>query len=326
MKILVTGANGFIGSHIVEKFIQKGHQVRCLVHRNLTWLKNLPVELVYGSITKPETLVPAIKDVDFVFHSAAVLRVVKTSEYYEVNHIGTKNLIEAVFKHNPDIKRFVYISSQSAMGPEQTQIQPSQEKKIEECPVSDYGRSKLLGEKEVLKFKEKIPVTILRPGAVYGPRDADLFPFFKLIQNGIFPVLTGSNDCVVNLLFVNDLAEICYSITQRRSLSEDIYFLAENQPYTWQEIGKTIAKISNKKIKIFFLPLWLVKTIATISEFTMKLKNKPAKLNRDKVKEFCQSCWVSDSSLTEKEFNFKFTALEIGARITYNWYKENGWL
>ncbi|MFN3966478.1 MAG: NAD-dependent epimerase/dehydratase family protein [Endomicrobiia bacterium] len=319
MKILVTGANGFIGSHIVEKFLQKGEKVRCLVHKNLTWLKDKPVELFYGSITHPETLPDAVKDIDFVFHCAAVLRVVKTQEYYEINHIGTKNLIETVYRYAPNIKRFVYISSQAAMG-------PSQETNKEECPVSDYGRSKLLGEKEVLKFKGKIPVAVLRPAAVYGPRDVDLLPFFKMVQKGIFPVLTGDENCVVQLLFVNDLVEICYIITQKNTLSKDIYFLAENKPYTWQEIGKIIAKISNKKIKIFVLPVWFVKTMATISEFTMKLKNKPAKLNRDKVKEFCQNCWIADSSLSEKEFNFKFTELEIGARITYNWYKEKGWI
>jgi len=319
MKILITGANGFVGSHIVENFIKKGHQVRCLIHKNLTWLKDKPVELFYGSITQPETLVEAVKGTDFVFHSAAVLRVVRKEEYYKINHIGTKNIVEIVYKHNPNIKRFVYISSQAAMG-------PSTEKNQEECPVSEYGRSKLLGEKEVLSFKDKLPVTILRPAAVYGPRDTDLLPFFKFAEKGIFPILSGKRDSLIQMVFVQDIVDICDIITQKEKFQQDVYFLAENKPYTWQEIGKTIEKISQKNIKTLVIPSWIVKTIAGASELFMRLKNKPAKLNRDKIKEFSQNCWVSDSSVTESDFNFKFTELEIGVKITYNWYKENGWL
>jgi len=319
MKILITGANGFIGSHIVEKFIQKGHQVRCLVHKNVTWLKNKPVELFYGNITQPDTLVQAIEGVDFVFHCAAVLRVLKPEEYYKINHIGTKNLVEAVYKYNPDIRRFVYISSQAAMGP----IKGENEK---ECPVSDYGRSKLLGEKEVLSFKDKLAVTILRPAAVYGPRDTDLLPFFKFAEKGIFPILSGKKNSFIQMVFVKDVVEICDMLTQKEKFQKDIYFLAENRAYTWQEIGKTIERISQKNIKIFVVPAWTVKTIALASELFMRLKNKPSKLNRDKVKEFTQECWVSDPSNTEKDFGFKFTDLETGIKITYNWYKENTWL
>ncbi|MDI6641439.1 MAG: NAD-dependent epimerase/dehydratase family protein [Elusimicrobiota bacterium] len=328
MKVLVTGANGFIGSHIVEEFVKYGDTVRCLVHKNLTWIKNLPVEIYRGSITQPDTLLDAVKDIDFVFHSAAVLRVINTEDYYRINHLGTKNLIETIYRTNPNIKRFVYISTQSAMGPLES-YKPTELKDVRSIckPVSEYGRSKLLGEEEVIKFKDKLPVTILRPSAVYGPRDQDLLPFFKCISYGFFPVLTGRNECFVQLLFVKDLSQICYLITQRSKLDSTVYFLSEKKPYTWEEIANMISQVANKKIKIIRLPIGLVNLIASISEVFMKyFKDKPAKLNRDKVKEFCQKYWLADQSQSEKEFNFKFTELEIGIKITYNWYKENKWL
>lgn len=321
MKILVTGANGFVGSTIVEKFVNDGHQVKCLVHKNLSWIKNLKVELSPGSITQPETLIGAVKNIDLVFHLAGVLRASNKETYYAVNHIGTKNLIEAVYKFNPNINRFVYISSQAAMGPSE-----GNQPKGPECvcsPVSDYGRSKLFGEEEVLKFKDRLPVTILRPAAVYGPRDKDLLPFFKFVAKGIFPILTGNSESYVQLLFVNDLAEICAIITKRKELNNRIYFLSEKKAYLWQEIGQTISKIADKKIRIIVLPLWLINSMAFISENFMKLKGASAALNRDKISEFCQKYWIGEPEATEKEFGFKFTKLGQGAKITYNWYKEN---
>ncbi|OGS19250.1 MAG: hypothetical protein A3J83_06200 [Elusimicrobia bacterium RIFOXYA2_FULL_40_6] len=326
MKILITGANGFVGTNLAQKFIIGGHSVRCLVHKNLSELKNLPVEIRHGSITDSVTLVDAVKGVDFVFHCAGVLRAKDTKTFYDINQTGTKNLIETVHKYNPSIKRFIYISSQAAMGPCINLTNPKDPDSICE-PVSDYGRSKMLGENEVLKFKDKLPVTILRPAAIYGPYDKDIFTFFQMASKGFFPILTGRKKCFVQLLFINDLVEICSLILTNNGLKRNTYFLAEKQHYSWQEIGKIISAAIGKKIFIFTLPGWLVKFAALLSEASMKvIKNEPSAFNMDKVKEFCQKYWLGDSSKTEQEFKFTFTSLENGAKITYNWYVENKWL
>ncbi|MEW6040330.1 MAG: NAD-dependent epimerase/dehydratase family protein, partial [Elusimicrobiota bacterium] len=273
-----------------------------------------------------ETLHPAVKDVDFVFHSAGVLRATHSDYFYYVNQTGTKNLIESAYRLNPNVKRFVYFSSQAAMGPSETCDPKNLDEKCQ--PVSEYGKSKLAGEQEVLKFSSKMPVVILRPSAIYGPRDKDIFPFFKIVSRfKIFPVLSPSNKCVVQLLFIQDLSEICERIVKQQSLRSNIYFVSENKFYTWQEIGKIISgAIGIEKMRIIRIPPLLVRSAAAISELTMKLKNKPSLLNKDKLNELCQTYWLGDSSAVEKDFNFKFTSLETGAKITYNWYKENNWL
>jgi nucleoside-diphosphate-sugar epimerase len=332
MKILVTGANGFVGSNLVEKLLKEGHQVKCLVHKNITWLDRVPkeysrnVEIVRGSVTRIETLHTAVKNVEAVFHTAGVLRAVRPETYYLVNQTGTKNLIEAVYRLNPKIKRFVYLSSQAAMGPASNCNPKDPASRCE--PVSEYGWSKLAGEKEILKFNTKLPVTILRPSAIYGPRDKDIFPFFKFAARyRVFPVLTPSNACLVQVLLVNDLAEVCALIAARHQLQSEIYFVSENRHYTWPEIGRALAAAAGvDKIRMVRVPFFILEAAASISEAVMKIKNKPAAFNRDKLGEFCQKYWISDSSAVEKEFGFKFTSLETGARITYNWYKENGWL
>ncbi|MBU2614879.1 MAG: NAD-dependent epimerase/dehydratase family protein, partial [Elusimicrobia bacterium] len=173
-RILITGANGFVGTNLAQKFVAGGHSVRCLIHKNLSEIKNIPVEIRYGNIADPASLTKAVKDIDFVFHCAGALRAKNIKTLYDINQTGTKNLIEAVHKYNPSIKRFVYVSSQAAMGPCINLEDPKDPNGL--CgPVSDYGRSKMMGEREVLKFKDKIPVTILRPAAIYGPYDKDIF-------------------------------------------------------------------------------------------------------------------------------------------------------
>jgi len=325
MKILITGANGFVGANLAENFARSGHSVRCLAHKNTSSIKNLPVEIFNGSVTKPETLTEAVKGADFVFHCAGILRAINPKTFYDVNQDGSKNLIESVHKHNPGIKRFVYISSQAAMGPCAGMDPRDPGGNCE--PVSDYGKSKLLGEREILKFRDKVPVTILRPAAIYGPLDKDIFTFFQMASRGFFPILSGTKHSYVQLLFVNDLVEICSRVVEKTTLKEDIYFLAEKRVYSWYEIGGIIGKVTGKKPLIFTLPSWLVTIAAVISEISMKLfKNQPSPFNRDKVSEFIQRYWLGDTSKTQRDFGFDFTSLENGAEITYNWYIDNKWL
>jgi len=324
--ILITGANGFVGSNLVRRFINSGYRVNCLVHKNIDTIKKLTngsVVIYKGTVTDPDSLIEPVKNVDYVFHTAAVLRAIDTETYYKINQYGTKNLIETVYKINPGIKRFIYISSQAAIGPCNTELH----KKMDSSPipVSDYGRSKLMGELELMKFRDKLPITILRPSAIYGPGDKDLFPFFKLSSNGIFPVL-GADECKLQLLFVGDLVEICYLITQKANLNHTIYFISDERQYTWSDIYNIISSVLNRKVWRLYFPYWLIYFIAYISEKISGLRSQPAVLNRQKVNELYQKYWLGDSTETKEDFDYKFTDLETGFRITYNWYKENKWL
>lgn len=326
-KILITGANGFVGGHLVEKFIKEGYKVKCLVHRNLDFINNISkinIEIYHGSITEPETLKDTVKDVDYIFHTSAVLRAIDTATYYNVNQIGTKNLIETAYRENKGLKKFVYISSQAASGPCENGVCKNADS--ENNPVSDYGKSKLMGEQEVLKFKDKMPVVILRPSAIYGPRDEDLFPFFRFGSAGIFPIISGDGNCRMQLLFIKDLVEICHIITSKEDIKGNLYFISEEKQYTWYDICDLIQKVSQKKVRKIVLPKSIVASAAYISEKLCKLRNKPAVFNRQKVTELRQKYWVFDISRTIKDFGYKFTNFEIGSKITYNWYKENNWL
>ena len=332
MKILVTGSNGFIGSHIVETLAGKGHQVVCLVRRtsncqSLECLKtatsrSIGIEKRIGDVTHPKTLCDAVKGVDAVIHTAGILRTFNTEYYYHVNRDGTRNLAEAILEYNPRLKKLVYISSQAAMGPS-PELRPKQMGEPEN-PVSDYGMSKLAGEKELEILMNKVPYTILRPAAVYGPRDKDIYIFFKLVNLGLRPRTAIKR--YFQLVFVKDVAEAASRAIEIPASDYNTYFLADSTPYTWEEAALEIASAAGRKTIPLPAPDFAFKTAGFLAGIYARLRGKPAVLNSQKITEFLQHFWLGDTSLAQKNLAMDFTKLKNGGKITYSWYKDNKWL
>jgi nucleoside-diphosphate-sugar epimerase len=325
-KALVTGANGFVGSHLVEGLLSKGYQVICLVRKtsNLRWLSGLEVEYVYADIKEKDSLRDVVKDVDLVFHVAGLTKAKTEEEYFKANYEGTKNLLEACVKDNPQVKRFVYISSQAAVGP------GKDEKPLDETapcnPITDYGKSKLEGERIVLEFSSKLPVTVIRPPAVYGPRDPDILSFFKVANKG-FKTLFGKEESYLSLCYIEDLIDGIILAAESPKGIGQIYFVADDRIYSWREAFGIIAKVLNKRTITLRIPNIFLFTMAFIAENIFRLLGKPTVINIQKVREITQKYWVCDVSKAKKELGFspKYK-LEEGAKKTVRWYKERGWL
>lgn len=333
-KALVTGANGFVGSHLVEGLLSKGYHVICLVRKtsNLRWLSGLNVEYVYADISEKESLSReagsfgknVLNDVDFVFHVAGLTKAKSKEEYLKANYEGTKNLLEAYVENNQQIKRFVYISSQAAVGPGKDD-QPLDE--TAPCnPVTDYGKSKLEGEKIVLEFSSKLPVTIIRPPAVYGPRDSDILSFFKVANYG-FKTFFGKGESYLSLCYIEDLIDGIILAAESPKATGQIYFIADDQIYSWREAFRIVAKVLNKKTITLKIPKVFLYAIAFVSENVARLLGKPTVINMQKVREITQKYWLCDVSKAKKELGFSPQyKLEEGAKKTVRWYKEKGWL
>ncbi len=323
---MVTGATGFIGSHLVEALLQKGVQVRCLVRKtsDLSWLKTLPIEVVHGDCNDKASLGEAVKSIDQVFHLAGVTKAIKEKTYFDVNALGTENLLHVCLKNNPQLQKFIYLSSQAAAGPCQD---GGTKKESDQCePVSAYGHSKRIGEELALAHKHEIPLLILRPSAVYGPRDRDIYAFFKLLSKRIKPCLFDQ-DQHISLCYVRDIVQAILLAAEARGSSGEIFFLSDGQDYRLEEIGNIFAQAMGVTPVSIRVPEWMIFGMASFSEYLSKLSGKPPLLNKGKVEEMIQKNWVCDITKAKTLLGFEPQfKLSQGAKLTFEWYRKENWL
>jgi len=320
MRALVTGANGFIGSHLCEELTKRGYKVTCLVREtsDLKWVEGMDLKFIQGDCTYPESLYEAVTDVDYIFHLAGLTKARSEEDFFCANAKGTENLIKAVAEKNPDIKRFVYLSSLAAVGPS-TNGSPLREDS-KPHPVSTYGRSKLEGEKAVLKFKDTIPVTILRPSAVYGPRDKDLFIFFKMVKKGIFPYW---GKCYYSLLYVDDLVWGLILSAENKKAEGETYFLSDRRFYTNEEIVSEISFALGAKTTRLRVPRSIMPFFALVGE---KIQ-RGGIINRDKMRELSHTYWICDPKKATEELGFNpKVGIKQGIKWTADWYRIYRWL
>jgi len=325
VKALVTGATGFIGSHLTEGLLKKGIQVRCLLRKpeELKWLKNLPVEVVQGDITHKDSLRKAVKGMDQIYHLAGVTKAIKEKTYFEVNAIGTKNLVMAVLEKNPHIQKLVYLSSQAAAGPSRN----GSRKESDPCePISPYGQSKWMGEEFALAHSHELPLIILRPSAVYGPRDRDIYSFFKCLSKRINPCLTGALQHI-SLCYVEDVIQAIFRATEPQTKSGEIFFLSDGHSYRMEEVGDTFAQVMGVRTLRLRVPKQMILGIAFFSEYLSKFSKKPPLINKGKAREMVQRNWTCDitKARTVLGFHPQFPLFR-GAQLTFDWYKKEKWL
>jgi nucleoside-diphosphate-sugar epimerase len=326
MRVLITGATGFIGSHIAEALHRKGYQLRCLVRRtsDLTWLNKLPIEYHYGDLFDIDALRTAARDVDYIYHVAGLTKAKTKEEYFRSNHLATKNILSAVADANPNLKRFIHISSQAAVGPSDPGKPIDEQTPFH--PITTYGISKMEAEKECLKMMDTFPITIARPPAVYGPRDKDVFEFFNTMNKGLQPMI-GFGQKYVSLIHVRDLADGIILAGEHPDGRGQTYFISSERYYNWREVGDITSHIMNKRALRLHIPEWGVYTVATFAELFSIFSKKPALINFEKAKDIVQDAWTCDISKAKQQLGFREShSLETGIKETVAWYKQQGWL
>jgi dihydroflavonol-4-reductase len=269
-------------------------------------------------------LVTAVKDVDSVFHLAGVTKAVQERTYFEVNAHGTENLVNACLEYNPGLHKFVYLSSQAAAGPSQNGCRKCEADACE--PVSAYGRSKRRGEEFALACSGKLPLIILRPPAVYGPRETDLYAYFKLLSKRIQP-LFAARDQHISLCYVQDVVQAILLASRREAPGGEIFFLSDGADHRADEIGVTFAKALGVTPIRVSVPKWAISGMASLSELISRFSGRPPLLNRGKVEEMVQENWTCDITKARTALRFEpRIQLEEGAKLTVDWYRKEEWL
>lgn len=323
---VVTGANGFVGSHLVDLLISENYTVRCITRKtsNLQWLKGKKVEIYDCGLTNKEALEKVFYGADYIFHVAGVIKSKKPEGYFKGNVDNTKVLLEAALKYRKSIKKFLVVSSQTATGPSEKD-NPVNEQTV--ChPITTYGKSKLAEEELAKSYMDRLPITICRAPAVYGERDPETFIIFNTFAKGLFTTI-GLGEKKVSLIHAADLVKGFHKAAISPASKGQTYFISSEEFYTWQQVGKLCSEILNKKAVHIAVPHFVVFTLAVFAQFFAMFSSKPATLNIEKAKDITRKYWTCDTSKAVKELGYhQELSIEAGLRRTLTWYKENKWI
>lgn len=321
---LVTGGTGFIGSHLINFLLDKKKaEVYALVRdpSRLNWLAGLDIHYLKGDLFS----IPSLPtDIDTVFHIAGATKARNSADYYTVNQHGTASLFRALHEQKISLKKAIYLSSMAASGPS-LDGNPVKED-APSHPFNPYGESKLLGEKEALRYKDRFSTVIIRVAAVFGPRDKDFLSYFKFIKAGVLPSIGNSRN-LYSLCYVKDLIHAFDLCLQRNIGTGEIINIADPKPCTWEHLGREAGKILEKKLFTVKIPASLLYLIALLSEGVYKIIKKPNFFDRRKLKELRQPGWLTDTKKAEKLLSFTPQhSFHEALQETLNWYVDHGWL
>lgn len=327
MKIVITGATGFIGSHIKDKLLQEGHSVSVLVRKN-SKTKDLDSEklnVFEVDYSDKNTLTKALENCEIIIHCAGALFGKNYDALRKANVESTINLVDSV-KNNSNFKQFIFISSLTAAGPSTSIDMPKSESDFN-SPITNYGKSKAEAEDYIENQKDWLNYTILRLPAVYGPRDTAIFSLFKLAKVG-FGSLIGFSTKYISLIHSTDVVNGVSLVLNNEICFNKKYFLSSDEYYSWQEVMSVMKKAFNKKLFINLrLPHFLVYIIAYINSFASKILGLTPIFDLDKARDFTQKYWICNNKALKNDVSFtQSVSLEKGILETANWYKEQKWL
>jgi nucleoside-diphosphate-sugar epimerase len=326
MKILLTGATGFIGRNLAVKLSKMGYNVRCLVRdlNRAAWMKSYSgLEPVKGALQHPESILPHLSDIKIILHLAGVTRARNRDEYFRINAEGAGALFESVLSVGRSVKKILYVSSLAVAGPH-TSKYPARENG-EVSPITHYGESKLRGEQLLQEKCKDIPWTIIRPPAVYGPFDKQIFVYFKMAKSGIVPIM-GNGKMELSLAHVDDVTDAIILAAFTGKSDGEIFHLSDGQVHSWEEIAQLLIKIKGGG-KVIRVPSVFGKIAGVFGDCIAYLSGKPQIINSQKVKEALQAGWVCNIDKIIENLSFQpRVQLQAGFESTYNWYRNAGWL
>ena len=331
MKILVTGASGFIGSFIVEEALRQGMETWAAVRPSSSrkYLQDERIHFINLNLSSKEELISQLDghEFDYVVHAAGATKCLHVDDFYRVNTEGTKNLADAIIALKMPIKRFVFVSSLSIFGAIREK-QPYQEITEHDTPKPNtaYGKSKLKAERYLDSLGIGFPYIILRPTGVYGPREKDYFLMAKSIKQHVdFAVGYKRQD--ITFVYVQDVVQAVF-LALDHGMNGRKYFLSDGGIYQSTAFSDLIRKeLDNPWMLRIKAPIWVLRIVTFFGEYIGRITGKMSALNNDKYNILKQRNWRCDIEPAVDELGFHPRyKLKQGVKLAVEWYKENHWL
>lgn len=327
-KILITGASGFVGSFLVEEALNRGLEVHAGVRSTSSkkYLTDPRIHFFNNDFSNLKQLEDDIAhhQFDYVIHNAGVVGAPKAETYFQVNTGYTKDFGDIIQQTSPTLKKFTYISSIAAYGPADDLDSKILKNESNPNPLTNYGRSKLASEK-YLKNDSALPYIIVRPTAVFGPRERDLFQVFQGIKRGL-AIQPGFEEQQLTFIYIKDLTRVILDATLSDKKRKE-YFISDGNTYSLKNFNTNIAEALNKNILSLRIPIWFLKVIGYISQVYTSVTSRSAALNLEKVQELKARNWRCDISPLKEDYSFEPQyPLATAVKETAEWYKNNNWL
>jgi nucleoside-diphosphate-sugar epimerase len=319
--IAVTGATGFVGSHLVEALVRGGVRPRLLVRDPARLLPGLAerCEVLRGDVEDAVAVHRLAEGCGTLLHLAGRLRAARAADFDRTNRGGTENVVAATAAAAPGA-RLIYVSSLAAAGPSDDPAGRSPDEPP--APISAYGRSKLAGEAAVRGGAA--PWSILRPPAIYGPRDVDVLQFFKLAAGGIVPLPAGER--TVTVAHVADVVRAILAAAAGAATGA-VTHLGEPEPLEMRALIVVLAEAGGVRARTVSLPAALVRVAGAVGDALQRLGFAGVALTRDKAGELLARHWSARTASSLAQLGLPgYVPFAAGAAATWEWYRRAGWL
>lgn len=327
-RVLITGASGFVGHHLVEAAVQAGLEVYAAVRPSseVAHLQNFDIHYTSLKFNDSAALVKELeeKQYHYIIHAAGITKAKSEQEYNSVNADYTQKLALAALEADIPLKKFVFISSLAALGPVVYSDTTPIHEQSKAQPVTAYGKSKLLAEQYLAELKD-LPLVVLRPTAVYGPREKDIFIVLKTLNLGLEPYISNKPQWL-SFVYVKDLARAVI-----QALGSEIhhacYNVSDGNSYDRYALATITKRILGRKAIRFHVPMGVVTVMARLLEAAYATSSKMPALNKEKLNELAAENWNCSIDRIRQDLGFvPEYDLEKGLAHTLKWYKENNWL
>lgn len=324
-RVLITGASGFVGYHLIEESLRKGLEVYAAVRSTsaVDHLKALPIRFTTADFSNVSALREDLEahQYDYVIHAAGATKAASEGDYMRINAEYTRNLGQAIAEVQLPLRKFVFLSSLAAAGPSQNRAAITEHDRAK--PVTWYGKSKLLAE-GYLSGINTLPVVTLRPTAVYGPRDRDIFILLKTFAQGLEPYI-GWGEQQLSFIYVKDLASVTIDAL-RSNITGKTYNVADGRSYDRYELANITKEILKMRTLRVHIPTAVVRALALMQETAGRMRGNIPALNRNKIAELTANWSCSIDNICKDLGFMPRYSLENGLAETIQWYKDNQWL